>query len=175
MTTELKTRFGPAALITGASDGIGRACRVGRWGYFTGTGTLSLPWQVPRWPWMARNFGAFGRFLGRRVTTALYRWDQDPVDPLTYHAPNGCRYRPRSGLTTDMGSIPAAVQCAYPKDRFLKAYLLHDSGYDDQGLAVAEAGADSFAFRELRRDAVDDLLFLGVAAEGALRIERNAI
>ncbi|MFO0514549.1 MAG: SDR family NAD(P)-dependent oxidoreductase, partial [Rhodobacterales bacterium] len=25
MTTDLKTRFGPAALITGASDGIGRA------------------------------------------------------------------------------------------------------------------------------------------------------
>ena len=25
MTAEMKTRFGPAALITGASDGIGRA------------------------------------------------------------------------------------------------------------------------------------------------------
>lgn len=107
------------------------------WGYFTGKYTLSVPIeQRIDYPWMLN--WRLTRWLGKMLTTAIYVYNADPIEPCTFHCrpDNGpeVEIQPNKHFVTDMGSIPKALDWLFPKDRF--NYFPHDSGYEERGLWI---------------------------------------
>lgn len=148
--------------------------RSRQFGYFTGSYDLYKLRDEPRYPELNKYIliGWFTKYL----TKAIYEFKNDPMDPLTYHAPDGRCYRPKDKMETDMGSVPAILQPLVPKDRYIQSFLVHDSGYEDGGLFVSAIGqGDGFAFVILSRNGLDRLLQKGVGAEGGVAFQRNAI
>ena len=129
-------------------------------GCFTGKGSL---WPCGRQRYLLIFF------------RKLWEYTEDPADPLTYHKPNGARIRACKHMITDMGSVPLSTQMFISKDGYLKSYIIHDSGYEEQGLWVARPGSDEFKFVHLSRLIVDDLLRACIRAQGGNGFVRNLI
>ena len=108
---------------------------------------------------------------GMRGRTQIYEFTNDPHTPLTYHYPvdpnNRNRVlllRPDTHFLTDLGSIPHRLQWWFPPDEFERAYLMHDSAYEDHGLWMLCEG--SWRFQALRRIEIESLLRDMVRSEG---------
>jgi len=135
-----------------------------------------------------KKFGHFDNDRGYRLdkirddpylwifTKAMYEFTLDPDKPLTYVTPNGTRLQPDRHLAeTDMGSIPLTLQIFIPKDRFLKSFMFHDSGYNHGGLYMAPVGSNQFVFAPMSRSEVDNLLWFMVGAENGNIAQRAVI
>ena len=107
---------------------------------FTGT------YELKQYKWVG---GMFGK--------QLYEFINDDDFPLTYEDANTNLIRPDNHLITDMGSVPKILQARLPgwfaKDRYLKAYIFHDSCYSLGGLWFAIKGG--WEFRKLTRKQAD--------------------
>ena len=108
-------------------------------------------------------------------TRSLYRFENDIDNPLTYHCPNGTSIRPRDGMTTDMGTVPRIARIFISKDRYLKSYCIHDSGYDEGGFRVARYGSGAYRLIRVDRLVVDQQLRECIEAQGGDRVTRNTI
>lgn len=144
---------------------IRKLARAKKYGFWTGKYDLD-PVPLPDWadmPWYKR--------IWKRLTfTRLYEFINDLSDPLTFHHPDGYLVRPDHHFITDMGSVPKKLQGLAPwlfsKDLWLKAYILHDSGYSHGGLWFAKRDVTHFVFCKMPRSRVDDLLSLTIKASG---------
>lgn len=107
---------------------------------------------------------------------AIYEVRLHKDHPLTFVRPNGVRIQfDRHTAKTDMGSVPPALQIFFHKDRFLKGYLFHDSGYLNHGLYFLFPGKDEYEFVEMERSEVDALLRTIIGASGGNKTEMNMI
>lgn len=97
-------------------------------------------------------------------TKDIFLFVLHPEHPLTYCHQDGRRYRTCRAMMTDKGTIPWWLQWRYPIDETI-AYFLHDSGYLERGLWVAEPTSDIFVFQSLDRVDIDDLLHDGYLGE----------
>lgn len=111
-------------------------------------------------------------FLWRKP---IYEFRNCPHRPLTLELPGGRRIRPDNHFLTDLGSIPPFLTPLYGSASFEPAFILHDSGYEDHGLWVANPGADIFLFVRMDRRTVDRLLRIGVWADDGNRVDRTVI
>lgn len=104
------------------------------------------------------------------VSTAWFRFTDDPSDPLTFTDAKKFKWRTGDTYLTDKGSIPWWLRWLYPHDRFERAYYFHDfacaNGYlmTEDGLAV-----------KISRLRADQLLREMVLALGARKSEAAAI
>jgi len=94
-----------------------------------------------------------------------YEFRLAEVDPLTF-LHDGLCVQPDRHEVTDMGSIPRPLQPLAPKDRYLLAYILHDSAYHKKGLYFAETMNGPFQFAAVTRRYADGLLYEAIRAEG---------
>jgi hypothetical protein len=124
-------------------------------GWFENPQGYSLTWlRNERYAWL--------------FTKAIYEFQLNLDSPLTFHHPDGRRIQPdRHVSETDMGSVPLTLQMWIPKDRYLLAFLFHDSGYDHGGLYVALPGQEQFGLAVMSRLQLDELLRLMCRAQGA--------
>ena len=107
---------------------------------------------------------------------AIYEFKLKDDDPLAFVMPDGTKVQPdRHEAETDMGSIPPAFQIVFRKDRFLKSYIFHDSGYVNHGLYFKAKGQDEYEFVEMSRLEVDAMLQQMIYASGGNMLERHAI
>ena len=97
---------------------------------------------------------------------AKYEFTLDAVNPLTYKAQEHLFIQPDRHGTTDMGSIPEALQVIIPKDRFLKSFIIHDSACRERGLYFSGCPARAFNFAPMSSRRIHDLLREMVLAEG---------
>ena len=138
--------------------------RTNKYGYWTGT--FRLDPIIPDWSGMS-----WYKKLWKRLTyTALYEFENDLLDPWTYHHPCGYSVRPDRHFVTDMGSIPKILQGLIPvlfsKDLWLGDFCLHDSGYKHGGLWFAKHDPLVFTFSKMARSAVDEMLDITIHASG---------
>lgn len=115
----------------------------------------------------------FGIPIPMPWTTAVYRFVQNPIDPLTLWVTPELAYRPRPSMDTDMATIPLPAQIRIQKDRYLLFSFVHDSGYLDQGLNCYKNG--TWSMRRLPKSEVDGLAFPAVKAEGGPREDAELI
>jgi len=108
-------------------------------------------------------------------TRALYKFENDTTNPLTYHCPGGANIRPADGMITDMGTVPRFAAVFISKDRFLKSYIIHDSGYNEGGFRVARYGTNDYRLIHAARLIIDQQLRECIAAQGGDRVTRNVI
>lgn len=138
-----------------AKTTIAKMKRTNRYGYWTGTYDLR---PLDEWT----GWGLW--------KTRLYLFENDLIKPLTYHHPDGYTMRPDKKFKTDMGSVPLFLQSLIPvifaKDKWLKAYILHDSAFCHKGLWFAKHDPRRYSFCEMKEKAVDDLLVLWIHASG---------
>lgn len=86
----------------------------------------------------------------------IYRFDLDPIHPLTFVDSFGCRLQPNRVYCTNLGSVPRFppfIRALVPKDRFPAGFAMHDSGYAFGGMWV------NGAFVSMTRKQVDDYLY----------------
>lgn len=167
--------------------------RAKKWGYFAGNCTLrflrrEIRYQSMRHTWLTRFI--FTRLLPREI----YEFRQDPMNPLTFHAPNGVLVRPKERMETDFGSVPRLFQFFIEKDQFPFSFFLHDSAYEDHGLYCCTmtlflsgetppwlpATADmpsgiEWRFLAMTREQSDAMLGWTVGAEDGLLFHRRMI
>lgn len=101
----------------------------------------------------------------------LYRFEQNTSNPLVLYF-RGNLYSP-SNCVTDLGSIPRPVQMIYPKDRWIRSYLLHDSGYITRGVLCGEYVP--LVFKRQERKDIDDRLIPSILAEGGEVLDAHII
>lgn len=106
---------------------------------------------------------------------SIYRFTLDPQNPLTFHHPDGRKMLPVAEMETDMGSTPKFLNLFFPKDKYLKAFIFHDSGWLKMGMWVMEPLTDEFVFEQMTYCQMNDLLGLMCSATGASRIGRKMI
>jgi len=148
--------------------------RRNKYGYWTGEYKLD-PVPLPNWgslPWYKRAW--------KRLTyTALYIFENDLLDPLTFHHPDNYLIRPDLKFKTDMGSVPKFLQGLLPflfsKDLWLRDFILHDSAYAHKGLWFAKHDLTLFSFSEMKEKQVDNLLALTIKASGGTSISSGPI
>ena len=136
---------------------------------------------------LERKFGYFSNPFGyslvklrnrpylRFLTKSIYLFNLDPEKPLTFNHPDGRQIRPETEIETDMGSTPYLVRIFFPKDKYLKAFIFHDSGWSELGLWVKYPHDDEFLFVDMSLLEMNDLLGLMCAASGASWIGRKMI
>lgn len=159
---------------------------MSKFGYFTGKyKSLDKIRDEERWSFLK------GTFLEGILTTTIWEFTNDPERPLTYHMPNGIEIQPDRHYETDLGSVPAVLQPLMANSRFLRSFLLHDSGYEYKGLwcrdraeaALEEADpkfewmpfvpvVDSFTYITFSRYQIDRLLYYMIGAEGGNGAQR---
>jgi len=106
----------------------------------------------------------------------IYEFRLKGKAPLTFVMPDGTKVQPdRHAAETDMGSIPPALQIFFHKDRFLKGYIFHDSGYKDHGLYFLYPGETEYEFVQMSRREVDGMLLRIICASDGNAIEQNMI
>jgi hypothetical protein len=101
----------------------------------------------------------------------------DPINPMTYVAPNGDQVQPDKHFKTDFGSIPPPMMAmpSLSRTRFIHSYLLHDSGCRHHGLWFKRPNETLFTFRGVTREECDLLLFNCIGAEGGNAFQRSMI
>jgi len=105
-----------------------------------------------------------------------YDFQLDFTDPLTLvDTVNGSRIQPDRHAVTDMGSIPTWLQPIIGKDRFLITWLLHDSGYQHGGLYISAGAGKPYEFCPMTRLELDQVMLVGLEAEGCRWITRRLI
>ena len=113
-----------------------------------------------------------GGFWGKQI----YEFRNNRRTPLT--ATCGIvQYKPDNHFFTDLGSVPLTLQYSLPKwfakDRYIRAYIFHDSAYKHGGVWVCING--KWTFRNLTRKQADDMLYHMLIAEGASKANARAI
>lgn len=91
----------------------------------------------------------------------------DAESALTYIDNYGGSWRPDRHFFTDMGSVPRLAQVLIPKDRFLEAFLIHDSAYIHGGLWRWSALVQGWRFSYMTRRQADELLYEMCLSSGA--------
>lgn len=129
-----------------------------------------IRWDEPLGPWIVR------KWCGR---TGIYEYTADAERPLTMVLADGTEIQPDKHFETDMGSVPLRIQALpgglFQKDRWLAAYILHDSGYSHGGLWVRRPGEGAFHFEPMTKAQVDDLLRTGILILGGPSWNANVI
>jgi hypothetical protein len=131
-------------------------------------------------------FSGYARYEDAGYKKYLWFWfkpiwwfDNNTPDPLTLHHPDGYKLRPNTRFKTDFGSVPFLAQTLCPglfsSFRWRKTYPLHDSGYMEEGLWYAEEGEYEYTFRPMTRAEVDEVLDIGIKAEGGSAVDSAPI
>lgn len=101
----------------------------------------------------------------------------DPINPLTYVAPDGTEMRPNKKFYTDFGSIPPPLMAlpSLGRTRFIHTYLFHDDACRHGGLWWKKPGKSIFIFQSMSRDESDEWIKLWVGADGGNAWQRQII
>ena len=105
---------------------------------------------------------------------AEYDFTLDPVAPLTYHDGRGGKYQPNRHYTrqakddtTDMGSIPKCLQWLIAKDKYLLAFIYHDSAWEHEGVWYCPPGYEHYIFQRMTLYESNAMLQRMVVADAA--------
>lgn len=157
-------------------------------GKFTGVADVRHVRNECRYPW-ARHTWLTRMIWERFLPRVIYLYEPDKQEPLTYHHPDGTKFR-LGRMETDMGSIPPFAQWLVQKDVFLFAFLFHDFCYDLNGLFArniqrdvptdadawipvdAQVPRDDWHFVEFSRGQADNMLSCMIGAQGGLLPQR---
>jgi hypothetical protein len=122
----------------------------------------------------------------------IYSYTPTDGNTLTWHLPCGLAVVLNRPMETDKGSIPPVLLPLCSDDRFLYAFLFHDSAYEWRELTIyadrpvtspppawipelaLRAGAEPQAYAITRADA-DHMLRDGVGAQGGTLLHRSII
>ena len=165
-----------------------------RYGFWTGKYRCYKLRNELRYQWM--SCCAVLRAIGTTFPRIIWKFENDPQDPLRYTTPTGIQIRFRD-METDFGSVPLIFQWLIQAAQFLLSFLLHDYGYWQNGvfmrrLAMTETVPDEtrklfsflddlpilyeqWGFVTMTQAQVDRLLFCGVGSEGGNAMQRTEI
>ena len=136
---------------------------------------MSASWTGHGWSEPLTN--AEQQALGLGTRKRWYRFRNDPDDRLTLWV-DGVGHRVQDDLLHDYGSIPPQIQ-GWPfmgrwfsKDSYPRAVVPHDAGYDtrvkgeEHTLWISRDGGETWAKEAVTRETADNLLRVGIVAEG---------
>jgi hypothetical protein len=121
----------------------------------------------------AERFSGFYRLYWTRnemrggFPVPLYDFVNDDVDPLTFHCADGRLLRPASWFKDfDHGSVPGRLQGLVPATCAPRAFVFHDSAFENHGHWVSKDGGKTWAFVELSQHQANHILYRLMVVEG---------
>ena len=119
-----------------------------------------------------RHSGYFSLHYTHSITRGgfpvpLFRFVNDPFDPLTFHCRNGWQYRPaREFKDFDFGSVPGRAQSVVPATCATRSFVHHDSSFENHGHWVSRDGGKTWSFEIQTQHEVNHLLERMMNVEG---------
>jgi hypothetical protein len=96
-----------------------------------------------------------------------FRFAQYMADPLTFHCLDGSQVRPASRFAGfDFGSVPGRLQSLVPALCSPRAFVFHDSAFQNHGHWVSKDGGISWVFVSLSQHEANHWLYLMMNVEG---------
>jgi len=109
----------------------------------------------------------------------LFDFQSDTLNPSTYTDAYGTQYRPDNHFETDGGSIPPVTRVIpfahLDPLNFVRAYGMHDGGYQYGGLYIKYADEQTFKFRLMTRQQVDGMMVDWLRYDNATWWDRRVI
>ena len=108
-----------------------------------------------------------------------FTFEHCPENPLTYIRNEGCIdetwIRPANLFETDLGSVPPYLQGIVTALACPRAYILHDSAFDNHGWWESKDFGNSWEFVHRTEHDANDMLFEMARAEGVDLAKAEAI
>ena len=115
-----------------------------------------------------------GEYVGK-LKKALYNFQADKHNPITFRRENGELIRCDRHFVTDLGSIPRTLQLIVPSSQYRAPFIFHDSAYLHHGEYVKRPDDLCFLWRPLTMREANERLYEMMRAEGAWWITAQAV
>lgn len=97
----------------------------------------------------------------------MFRFHQCLEDPLTFHCLDGTQIRPASRFHDfDFGSVPGRLQSLVPALCSPRAFVFHDSAFNNHGHWISRDGGRTFVFQKISQHMANHFLYLMMNVEG---------